>query len=197
MVRCPLSVLSIALGLGALGLTFLRVRELALRAPLAARPLARRLAELIELDDRAAALQLCAQLLPAWGAQLANATLREWSDPAQAEFALEENLVRLELAAERHRSAIRTLGRMALPLALGSAIIELSLGFSGEPGAAIAASTVQAALDCALRSLATGFATAAFCPLAGAFLQRQASARLDEVRIVAEMLASQMRRMTR
>ena len=195
-MRCPLVWLSIALGLGALGLTFVRACELTWRAPLAARAFARRLAELIQADDRAAALRLSTRLLPAWGARLASAVLRE-SDRAQAEFALDESFAQFERAAERDQHAIRTLGRMALPLALGSAILALSLAFGGAAGAAIAASTVQAALDCALRSLATGFASAVFCPLAGAFLQRQASARVEEVRIVAEMLASQMHRMTR
>jgi biopolymer transport protein ExbB/TolQ len=196
-VRCPLAWLSIALGLAALALTFLRVHELALRAPLAARPFARRLGELIEAGDLAAAQRLCARLLPGWGAQLAGAALREWSDPATVDFALDEAFARLELRAQRHLNAIRTLGRMALPLALGSAIVELGLGFGGDPGSALAASTVQAALDCALRALATGFATVLFCPLASAFLQRQSLERLEEARIVAEMLASQMSRMTR
>jgi biopolymer transport protein ExbB/TolQ len=196
-VRCPLVWLSIALGLAALWLSGARTLELALRAPLAARPFARSLSQLLERGDLAAALRLSDRLRPSWGAELASAALRTWAQPAELQFTLQDAMARLQLAAQRNLYAIHTLGRMALPLALGSAIVELSLGFGGDPGAAIAASSVQSALDCALRSLATGFATAVFCPLASTFLQEQARLRLDEARSVAETLASQMSRMTR
>jgi biopolymer transport protein ExbB/TolQ len=194
-VGCPLLWPSIALGAAAICLALVRGRTLAIHAPLALQPFVRSLTALIERGDLGGAAKLCDRLQPAWGAQLASAALHAASE--ERAFAIEEVSARLQLEAQRHLYALRTLGRMALPLSLGSAIVELGLGFGGAPGSAIAVGAVQGALDCALRVVATGFATALFCQLAGSFLQQQARERSHDVRSIAEMLASQMSRMTR
>jgi hypothetical protein len=181
----------------AVGLSLLRARELSLRAPLAAGAFAAALSSWLREGDFARAEALCVQLHPAWGAELASRALGARAQGDDVAFALQESLARARMAAERHLFAIRTLGRIAVPMALGSAIVELGLGFSPGGAETIDAANVQSALDCALRVVATGFTTAVFCQLSVASLQRQARARLDELRIVADALTSQMPRTAR
>jgi biopolymer transport protein ExbB/TolQ len=196
-VACPLVLLTIAVGVFAVGLSLLRARELSLRAPLAARPFADVLSTWLREGEVARAEALCARLHPAWGAELASQALGARAQGDDVAFALQESLARARMAGERHLFAIRTLGRIAAPLALGSAIVELGLGFSPSGAETIDAASVQSALDCALRAVATGFTTAVFCQVSVASLQRQARARLDELRIVADALTSQMPRTAR
>jgi hypothetical protein len=172
------------------------VAELSLRAPSAARPFAQALSELAVRGELARALALSERLRPAWAAELASRVLNA-PNPREATAALEECQAEFRMAAERHLYAIRSFGRIALPLALGVAIVELSLTFERSAGAPIPTRLVHSAIECALRATVTGMTTAAFCQLSVTSLQRQAAARLLEVRIVSEALTSQMIRTTR
>jgi len=190
-------VVTIAVGAVAVGLSLRQARELALRAPLAARPFAQALSARLAHGDLEQAVTLCRSLRPAWAAEAASRTLEAQLHGEDAAFALEEARGEARMAAERHLYAIRTLGRLSVPLALGCAIVELSLGFQSNGREAIGVGSVQAALDAALRVFATGFTSAVFCQASVAILQRQATARLDEMRMVANALTSQMTRTSR
>jgi hypothetical protein len=72
----------------------------------------------------------------------------------------------------------------------------LGLGF--HTGAhAIERSAVQNSLSCALRAGINGVASALYCQWSVAGLMRQARARLDELRIVADVLTTGMLRTAR
>jgi hypothetical protein len=196
-VSCSLAWLTLAVAAAAVSLSALQARELSLRAPLPARPFADALTKLLLEQDFLRAQQLCDALRPAWGAELASRSVSAHTRGEDPAFVLEETSIEFRIVAERHLYAIRTLGRIAIPLALGIAIVELGLGFDSGAAASHAVGGVQSALQCAARAVAVGLTTAAFCQVSVASLQRQAQARLAEVRLVSAALTSQMRRKTR
>jgi hypothetical protein len=196
-VACSVLFLPIALGAAAVGLSLRQARELGLRAPIAARPFADLLTASLAQDDVGRVRALCERLRTSWAAELVRQCLDAEAQGENIVQAVEDATARAHMLAERHLYAIRTLGRIAVPLALGTAIVELGFGFAPSAGTTIAASGVQHALDCALRALATGFTTAVFCQVSVASLQRQAQARMAELHVVAHALTSQMRRTTR
>jgi hypothetical protein len=195
-VDWALGSLSLAPGLLAVLLSLVRAFELAITAPLAVAPFAHTLTRLLRDSEWERARVLCESLWPAWGARLASRALRARSEGEDIAFTLELTGVELRTQAERHLDAIRTLGRIAIPLALASAIFELGLGF--HTGAhVIEHGAVQSSLDGALRVGINGVASALFCQWSVAGLLRQARARIDELRIVADVLTTGMLRTTR
>ena len=187
-------VLPILVGVCAVGLALRQTVELSLRAPVAARPLA----ALFEAGTGLSQSRTLAErLAPSWAARLLHAAVDAQQTGDDAAFAIAEATDSAGVLAERHLDAIRALGRIAIPLALGSAIIELGLGFASGEGGTIAVDAAQGALAAALRTMATGFTTTVFCQVSVASLRRQAQARMDELRIVAAALTSHMSRTTR
>jgi hypothetical protein len=174
--------LGLALGLAAWLIALRRVIALAWRAPVDIAPLARELKRRLSAGDDAGALALCELLPGTWAATLAARVLRAARGP-EAEFALEEANLEFEHAADRGLDALRTLARMALPLALGSAIVVLGVGVQS-----FSVPNAQAALQDALGCVVAGFATLAVCRLSLGSLERQAAERLEEVRRVSAIL---------
>jgi hypothetical protein len=196
-MECPFAAISLAPGVLAVSLSLLRAFDLGVTAPLAVGPFAQVLARLLGQADWARASALCDDLQPAWPAQLASRALAARSRGEDVAFTVEITGAELRTQAQRHVDAIRTLGRIAIPLALGCAIVELGLGF--QPGGAdtIERAVVQSSLDCALRAGVHGVTTALFCQWSVAGLVRQARARIDELRVVADVLTRGMLRTTR
>ena len=170
----------ILLGTAAWLIALRSVIALSWRAPVDAPALIRSL----KGKDRAAALALCEQLRPSWAAECGSQLLRAQIAEDQGLAYLAEELDRdFEQAGQRGLDALRTLGRMALPLSLGSAIITLGAGMQ-----AFEVASAQAALRDALQAVTAGMATLVFCRLSLGSLQRQAAERLDEVRRVANVV---------
>jgi hypothetical protein len=192
-----IAAVTIALGIAAVSLALSRTFELAFKAPLDTQRFVDALSGLLAVEDWASARGLCDRLKPAWPARLATRALAAHAQGEGVTFTLEMTSAELRSAAHRHLYAIQMLGRIAVPLALGSAIVELGLAFQPSDAAAIAVGSAQSTLDGALRAVIIGFTTAAFCQLSVAVLQRQARARLAELRVVADLLTSQMVRTTR
>jgi hypothetical protein len=109
-------------------------------------------------------------------------------DPVQLRFALEEARAELELAAQRGLLAIRSLGRLALPLALAIAIVELGRGFEPEVDRAWAAGQ---AFTRGLFAVSVGMAVSFACQLSHGVLAREGTRRLREVQLASEALSGQ------
>jgi hypothetical protein len=191
-----LAAITLAPGALALLLSLLRACELAIAAPLAVAPFAHTLTRLLREGEWLRAQALCDSLRPAWCARLASCALTARSQGEDIAFTLEITGAELRSRAQQHLDAIRTLGRIAIPLALASAIFALGLGFH-TGGHAIEHGAVQSSLDGALRAGINGVASALFCQWSAAGLMRQARARIDELRIVADVLSTGMLRTTR
>jgi len=156
--------------------------QAALDGPLFARELQRRLAAGRTEEARRLAQGLC----PAWAAKLTLRALAHADNPRELQFALAESRAEFELAAQRGLLALRALGRLALPLSLAIAIVELGRGFDpgAEPSAANAASR---ALSRGSFAVCTGMAAAIACQMSCGLLVRAARQRLEEVRKACEV----------
>jgi hypothetical protein len=184
---------SAAVAIAAWVLVALRALELLLRAPVHAPPFAKALRARLESGDVSEAQRLCEPLRSGWAAQVALRVLAAPPHSLQLAFVLDDLRAEFRMAAQTHLLAISTLGRIAVPLALGAAIVQLGLGFQlDQPG--LSASHTQHVLDSALRLGVIGLTTSVFCQLSAANLQRQALARLDEVRVVSETLLATLSR---
>ena len=192
-----LALLPVLFGAGAVAYAFVRAHVLTIRAPLAAAPFARALAALIARGEPERAAHLCASLRPAWCAEMAGSALAEANAGGDVRATIDEVGERVRGRADDDAYVLYVLARIAIPLSLGIAIVQLGVAFSTAEAAAIALDAAQGALQHALRCIATGVATAVFCRLARAALARQAAARLAELRIVSSALASQMSRTVR
>lgn len=171
----------LAIGLAAWVIACRRVIALAWRGPLDAPAFVRALKQRLAARDEAAALAMCERLPGSWAATLASRVLR--AEAADKAFALDEASAEFEHAAQRGLDALHTLARVALPLALGSAIVVLGLGVQSA-----SLSHAQAALQDALGSVTVGVITLALCRLSLGSLQRQAAERLEELRRVSAAL---------
>jgi hypothetical protein len=196
-MECPFGAVSLAPGVAALVLSLLRAFELGISARLAVGPFAQALAGLLDQADWERASTLCQSLQPAWPARLASGALAARAHGEDVAFTVDVTGAELRTRAQRHVDAIRTLGRIAIPLALGCAIVELGLGFQPGGTDTIQRAVVQRSLDCALRAGVNGVATALFCQWSVAGLVRQAHARIDELRVVADVLTRGIIRTTR
>jgi hypothetical protein len=172
---------SLALALSAWVLVFLRTRELVWRAPLDAPRLVQALRGPLA-DGRLAEVQaICERLRSGWAADVVLRALRELDDLASV---LEEACAHWEQVSERHALAIAAFGRIAVPLALASAIVQLGAGFQAH----VTLARVQAELNAALTSGTLGLMTLALCRYGAARLERHAHARMREVGLLSEML---------
>lgn len=171
----------------ALVLIGLRVRSIAFRAALDGPSFSREIAARLKAGQIDRARALAEQLRPAWAAELVLRTLEARSDPTQLRYALEETRAELELAAQRGLLAVRSLGRIALPLALAIAIVELAAGFAPAPDRVQAAGV---AFSRGLFAMSIGMATAFVCQLSYGLLAREGSRRLREVQLAGDAVAS-------
>jgi hypothetical protein len=169
----------VGLGLLAWAVALWRCGVLTLRAPVAAPLLAAALAR----RDRSAALALCEALPGAWAAASARAALTEAS-PAELPGRIEEELRAYRARAELGLGALHALGRMAFPLALGSAIIALSTPLAE----ASRVQEVERALAAAVQCVTTGLLTHVFCRSSADWLRKLGARRLREIKIVSEAL---------
>jgi hypothetical protein len=89
---------------------------------------------------------------------------------------VEELRVAYAQRAQSGIAALRALGRMAFPLALGTAIVSMSGAF-GAPDIA----SVERALSSALQCLTVGVLSAVFCRISAGVVSRQGQARMREI----------------
>jgi hypothetical protein len=173
--------------LSALVLIALRARELLFRAALDPVPFARELSARILAGDLDAARALALRLRPAWAAELALRALPARHDPEALEFELQEGYAAFSLASQRGLLAIRSLGRLAFPLALAVAIVQLGRGFDPDPRLALgSASAANEALGRGILAMATGMATSIASQVSVGVLVRAAQQRLAEVRAACD-----------
>jgi hypothetical protein len=184
-----LVVPSLSVLLSAFTLLFLRARELVWRAPLDGPRLIDALHAPFAAGEFQAIQAVCERLRSGWAAQVALAALAAVRSGDDLAFALEEACAHWAQVAERHALAIVALGRIALPLALASAIVQLGAGFQTHASLAL----VEAQLNTALISGSLGLTTLVLCRLGSLRLQRQAQARVREVQWLAESLLSAAR----
>lgn len=85
--------------------------------------------------------------------------------------------------AEQGVEALRTLGRIAFPLALGTAIVTMSGAF-----AVADIERVERALSTAAQCMTVGLVTAVFCRVSVAVVSRQAAGRMREIAVVCRGL---------
>lgn len=175
----------VLLGLAALGIACRRVYVLAWQAPVAAPALTAALTRQIENGELAKALALCKALEPGWAAACAEQCLR--ASREQQLQALSSVIEELRDAyAQRAQAgieALRALGRMAFPLALGTAIVSMSSAFVGAD-----LEQVERALSTALQCFTVGLTSAVFCRVSAALVSRQSEARMREIAAVCRGL---------
>jgi hypothetical protein len=170
----------------ALVLVGLRVRTVAFSAALDGPSFKRELESRLAAGQVNAARALAIQLQPAWAAELVVRAIASRDEPAQLRFALEEARAELELAAQRGLLAIRSLGRVALPLALAIATVELGRGFEPEFDRAWAAGQ---AFTRGLFAVSVGMAVSFACRLSYGLLAREGARRLREAQLASEALS--------
>jgi hypothetical protein len=179
--------LPLAAAAAALAVIGLRLRAVAFRAALDGPSFSREIAARLKAGQPDRARALAQQLRPAWAAEMVLRTLEARGDPTQLRYAVEETRAELELAAQRGLLAIRSLGRIALPLTLAIAIVELAAGFDPSLDRAQAAGL---AFSRGLFAVSVGMATAFVCQLSYGLIAREASQRLREVRLAGDAVAS-------
>ncbi|HKU38258.1 MAG TPA: hypothetical protein VJR89_08925 [Polyangiales bacterium] len=171
----------------ALLLIALRARELLFRAALDGPAFARELKILLGTGQDQAARELAQRLRPAWAAELAARALATRGESEEQRYALDEAWAELELAAQRGLLALRSLGRLELPLALAIAIVEIGSGF----GAASADRGLAAshAIGRGLFAVSVGMAASIACQVGYGVLARAAKQRLAEARSASDALS--------
>ena len=173
------------LGLAALGIAGWRVYVLAWQAPVAAPALAAALTRQIEKGELGKAFALCRALEPCWAAECAEQCLQASREPEHRALSSVVEELR-DAYAQRAQSgieALRALGRMAFPLALGTAIVSMSSAFADSD-----IERVERALSTALQCFTLGLTAAVFCRASAALVSRQAEARMREIAAVCRGL---------
>jgi biopolymer transport protein ExbB/TolQ len=179
----------IAFALIAAALIALRARVLFASAALDGRAFAQALRACIASGDFARAHALAAKLRPAWAAEVAFRVTGPDLDARERGFLLDEGWAEFLHQSQRGLLAIRALGRLALPLALAVAIVELAQGFDPAKEAAWGrAAATSAALARGLFACVTGLCTSIACQISANTLARAAKQRLDEVRHTCDSL---------
>jgi hypothetical protein len=166
-----------------------RVRELLFRAALDGPVFTRALESRLAAGGARSARILAHALRPAWAAELAARALDAYEQPVQLRYELEEARAELELLAQRGLLAIRSLGRLALPLALAIAIVELGLGFEGGATTADRSLSASSAMTRGIFAVSVGMAASLACQIGYGVLARAAKQRLAEVRSASDALA--------
>jgi hypothetical protein len=175
--------LPLTAAVAALSLIALRLRAVAFQAALDGASFSREIAARVRAGQLDRARALAQTLRPAWAAEIVLRTLDTREDATQLQYALDEGRAELELAAQRGLLALRSLGRIALPLALAIAIVELGAGFGPSPDRAHAAAL---AFSRGLFAISVGMGTSIACQLSYAVLAREARERLREVQLAAD-----------
>jgi hypothetical protein len=172
------TVLPIAFALAAFALVALRARALLFDAALDGRPFAEALGARLAAADLTGARALAERMRPAWAAEVAFRAAG--ADASERAFVLEEARAEFAHAAQRGLLPIQALGRLALPLALAVAIVELAHGF--DPAPALDPVTAgRAALAQGMFACVIGLCTALACQWSANLLVRAAQQRLGEV----------------
>jgi hypothetical protein len=179
------NLLPLLAAVAALVLIGLRVRAVAFVAALDGPSFGRELRTRLAAGQVDGARSLAVRLRPAWAAELVLRGLDSCDDPEQLQFALEDARAELELAAARGLLAIRSLGRIALPLTLAIAMVELGRGFNPELDRAWAAGQ---AFTRGLFVVSIGIALSLACQLSHALLVREGAQRLREVQLANDAL---------
>ncbi|HEX7481800.1 MAG TPA: hypothetical protein VF331_28595 [Polyangiales bacterium] len=145
---------------------------------------------LLEQRDLPAAQTLASSLQPAWVAHLSCAALAAWSEPAAVRSAIEESIAELELDLSRYVFAIRTLGRIASPIAFVCAIAQMSLGFRKDLGLlALQRGLAESiAIERAILCVVAGVATSLLCRAGAALLHKHERALHGDIAATAELL---------
>ena len=183
------TVLPLAAAVTALLLIAWRARELMFRAALDGPAFARALQSRLAAGRAHSARMLAYALRPAWAAELAARALDAYEEPVQLRYALEEAQAELELLAQRGLLAIRSLGRLLLPLALAIAIVELGLGFEGGATPVDRSLSASAALTRGIFAVSVGMAASLACQVGYGLLAHAAKQRLTEVRSASDAFA--------
>ena len=182
-----------ALPLAAAGAALLliawRARELLFRAALDGPAFTRELESRLAAGRAHSARTLARALRPAWAAELAARALDAYGEPVQLRYELEEARAELELRALRGLLAIRSLGRLALPLALSMAIVELGLGFEAGATPAVRSLSAGSAITRGIFAVSVGMAASLACQVGYGVLARAAKQRLTEVRSASDAFA--------
>ncbi len=188
------SLVPLAAALVATVLVVVRARSVMFRAALDGRAFARDLAVRLSQEPghsggENAARALARQLRPAWAAEAATRALDAAVD--ERGFVLEEARAEFALAAQRGLLAIRTLGRLSLPLALAIAIVEIARGFDPTPELALDRSLAAGrAIARGVFAVSTGMAASIGCQVSYGVLVRAARERLREVQLASEVFSS-------
>lgn len=179
------NLLPIGLALTALLLMALRARALLFHAALDGRAFAEALAARLSASDLAGARALARRLRPAWAAELAFRAAG--ADASERAFVLDEARAEFAHAALRGLLALRTLGRLSLPLALAISIVELAHGFdASQELAPDRVAGVSAALARGLFACVTGLCTALACQWSANVFARAARQRLGEIELASQ-----------
>jgi hypothetical protein len=175
----------VLLGLLALGIAAARVYVLAWQAPVAAAPLAAALTRQIACGEFARAYSLCRALPRCWAAECAEECLRASEERAPLAGVIEELNVTYAARASAGLGALQTLGRMAFPLALATAILSLSGAFAEADVA-----RVESALSTAVQAFTAGLMATVFCRVGASIVSRQGEARMKEIAAVCRGVAA-------
>jgi hypothetical protein len=106
-------------------------------------------------------------------------------DRAELRFLADDLRASYRLRALWGLGTLRALGRMAFPVALGTAIVVM-----GRAAAQADVTSVERALSLAFESLTLGVMSAVFCRASATMLQRQAEARAREISLVCRRVAA-------
>jgi hypothetical protein len=169
----------------------LRLRAIAFFAALDGPSFGRELEKRLLADEIDAARALAASLRPAWAADVVLRAIDARKDSEPLELLLEDARGERQLAAERGLLAIRALGRIALPLSLAIAMVELGAAFNPSPDRVAATGL---AFTRGIFVVSVGIALSIGCQLSYAVLAREAAARLREVQLAIDALLASFRR---
>lgn len=166
-----------------------RARELCLRAPIDATSFLPALRE--HRDNRAALATLAGAVEPAWIAELIEAALQAHEDRAPIHDALDELLIDLRARAFAGLLMVRTLGRIAPPIAFVGAIVELGLAFRHDAGLLSLQKGLaeSIAIGHAALAIVTGMTIAVVCRFGARFLSERAGRLMADLRRCANALA--------
>jgi len=171
---------SLLLAALAWGIVATRIYVLCVTAPVDVVPLQAAIERQLHAGKSELARGLCRGLPEGWAARVAHALL-EAEPGAARRAAFEEQTAVYRYEAQRSLHALQGLGRMALPLSLGSAMVVMSAAFADTHDVA----RVHAAVGTAWQCLVTGGLCTLFCRVSAAFLRRVAAERLREIRSIS------------
>lgn len=178
------NLLPIGLALAAFALVTQRARGLLFDAALDGGAFAEALGVRVAAADLAGARALAQRMRPAWAAELAFRAAG--ADAHERAFVLDEARAEFAHGALRGLLAIRTLGRLSLPLALAVSIVELAHGFDPAPELGLdRVAAGSAALASGVFACVTGLCTAIACQWSANVFARAAQQRLGEVELAS------------